>query len=199
MLDSSGKFFRDLERDGVSAVFVDVVDGEHDTRLRAVLIDCNKNYPALLKLWRQQEPTGEMSLRRDLEGKKLFTWAFLLTELLLLKDGTTRSSILLAFRDCHLIRTVGGFYSPLSREELAKRREELDSLRCPCNACGGRMIKVALENRHSEPPEEINQRYKAVDWRSDRKLTANGPLAIRLGANDRNLTMWPSITHAPPS
>jgi hypothetical protein len=199
MLDSAGRFFRRLNQDGISALLVDVIDGEEDTRLRVLVMDCHKNFPALLKLWREYEPDGTMSLRRDLNGKSLFVWAFLLTELLLLRDGETRSSILLAFRDCHMIRTVGEFYSPLSDIELRKRKDERDSLRCRCNACGGKMVKIAVEERHSEPPEDINQRYKAVDWGSDRKLTAIGPIAVRLTRQTPDLRMWPSQTPSPPS
>lgn len=182
----------------------DVVEVADRSRRRIAVHACTWRWTKLNAAWKVIEPTGTLTVHRNMAARETLTWTFLGAEPLLALDGGSRSMILAAFRNSRLSRTTGEFYRPLSKLQLLARaeRRKSDPSTCQCPRCKGKILSIPEEKRFSQPIDTLNDRY-CVDWSAQDpfyqrrpKPIANRALAISMG-HSYGLSAAP--THSPPS
>lgn len=174
-----------------SSVVHDVIDpNAKEVTLRLACVGLAMRYPQVANIWKSVAGPDAWCNLHALElgqpAHKLLLWVFSAMEPALMLSGKTRAELRTVINGCRLIRTTGSHYSPLSASEIESRKQShlAHSENEQCPVCRGFMPTIPKADRRTEPTEDIESRYSAVEWTSEIQLFPARPVVNKTPISD---------------
>lgn len=184
---------------GPDAVMSDAFDGSFS--VRCVVPMASMDRKTLQSKWKA---CGNLSVKHA-DPSDLYMWAFggMVGAACLAPED--KAALRISLKGARLVRTIGGFYKPLPKSELARRRAESEHNAATCPVCKDHELEtLTLDNRRADSVESIESTFDQVEWTSEHEsafsvfLVRRGGLTNKLATDDDNYPAAMPASHAPP-